>query len=81
MEIISFSSPETTRRPHSVDAIAWRAIGSSLRTLRQTTRSNCKAAEGSYLFVRTATGMDLRKIQDENAWRAERFEGLWSASQ
>jgi hypothetical protein len=36
--------------------------------------------EGSYLFVRTATGMDLRKIQDENPWRAERFEGIWSAS-
>ena len=40
-----------------------------------------QSGEGSYLFVRTATGMDLRKIQDENAWRTERFEGVWSASQ
>jgi hypothetical protein len=24
--------------------------------------------------------MDLRKIQDENSWRAERFEGVWLAS-
>ena len=39
-----------------------------------------QSGEGSYLFVRTATGVDLRKIQDENAWRAERFEGVWSAS-
>jgi len=39
-----------------------------------------QSAEGSYLFVRTATGIDLRKIQDENSWRAERFEGLWSPS-
>jgi hypothetical protein len=39
-----------------------------------------QTGEGSYLFVRTATGMDLRKIQDENSWRAERFEGIWLAS-
>jgi hypothetical protein len=39
-----------------------------------------QGGEGSYIFVRTATGMDLRKIQDENSWRAERYEGLWSAS-
>ena len=25
-------------------------------------------------------GLDLRKVQDENAWRAERFEGVWSAA-
>jgi hypothetical protein len=34
--------------------------------------------EGSYSFARTPTGIDLRKIQDENSWRAERFEGLWA---
>lgn len=39
-----------------------------------------QSGEGSYLFVRTPAGMDLRKIQDENAWRAERFEGLWTAA-
>jgi hypothetical protein len=39
-----------------------------------------QSGEGSYLFVRTATGIDLRKIQDENSWRTERFEGLWSAA-
>jgi hypothetical protein len=38
-----------------------------------------QTVEGSYSFVRTPTGMDLRKIQDENSWRAERFEGLWAA--
>ena len=35
--------------------------------------------EGRYRFVRTATGMDFRKVQDENPWRTERFEGLWTA--
>jgi hypothetical protein len=38
-----------------------------------------QTGEGSYLFLRTATGVDLRKVQDENSWRAERFEGLWAA--
>ncbi|HEY5742935.1 MAG TPA: hypothetical protein VIS99_10375 [Terrimicrobiaceae bacterium] len=36
--------------------------------------------EGSYLFVRAAAGIDLRKIQDENPWRSERYEGVWSSS-
>ena len=39
-----------------------------------------QSGEGSYLFVRTATGVDLRKVQDENTWRSERFEGIWSAA-
>jgi hypothetical protein len=39
-----------------------------------------QGGEGSYLFVRTATGIDLRKIQDENSWRAERYEGPWAPS-
>ncbi len=38
-----------------------------------------QGGEGSYLFVRTATGIDLRKVEDENSWRAERYEGLWSS--
>lgn len=39
-----------------------------------------QSGEGSYLFVRTAAGIDLRKIQDENSWRSERYEGLWASS-
>jgi hypothetical protein len=36
-------------------------------------------SEGTYRFVRTASGMDLQNVQDENRWRAERFEGVWTA--
>jgi hypothetical protein len=39
-----------------------------------------QGGEGSYLFVRSATGIDLRKVEDENSWRAERYEGRWSAA-
>ena len=39
-----------------------------------------QTGEGSYLFLRTAAGLDLRKVQDENPWRGERFEGVWQAS-
>ena len=39
-----------------------------------------QGGEGSYLFVRTPTGIDLRKVEDENSWRAERYEGLWSSA-
>lgn len=39
-----------------------------------------QGGEGSYVFVRTATGIDLRKIQDENSWRAERYDGPWVPS-
>jgi len=35
--------------------------------------------EGGYLFVRTPTGLTFRKVGDENAWRAERFDGAWTA--
>jgi hypothetical protein len=38
-----------------------------------------QSGEGTYLFIRTPTGIDLRKVQDENSWRTERFEGLWSS--
>lgn len=38
-----------------------------------------QTGEGTYVFLRTATGIDLRKVQDENSWRAERFEGPWTA--
>jgi hypothetical protein len=36
-------------------------------------------AEGRYGFVRTSTGIELRKVEDENPWRTERFDGMWSA--
>jgi hypothetical protein len=39
-----------------------------------------QAGEGTYIFVRTAAGIDLRKVQDENSWRSERFEGPWASS-
>jgi hypothetical protein len=35
--------------------------------------------EGSYLFVREGNGVTLRKVNDENTWRTERFDGAWSA--
>lgn len=35
--------------------------------------------EGSYLFVRAGNGVTLRKIDDENTWRTERFDGAWAA--
>lgn len=36
--------------------------------------------QGSYIFVRTPTGVTFRKVDEENTWRAERFEGAWMAS-
>jgi len=38
------------------------------------------AGEGSYLFMRTATGINFRKVEDANAWRTERFEGNWTSA-
>lgn len=35
--------------------------------------------EGSYMFVRSGPGVTLRKVEDQNTWRAERFDGFWSA--
>lgn len=35
--------------------------------------------EGSYIFVRTPTGLTFRKVDEENTWRNERYEGVWSA--
>ncbi|HEY5704965.1 MAG TPA: hypothetical protein VIS96_05270 [Terrimicrobiaceae bacterium] len=39
-----------------------------------------QSGEGSYIFVTTAAGIEMRKMEDENSWRAERFEGVWSAA-
>ncbi len=38
-----------------------------------------QAGSGSYVFVRTANGMTLRAIEENNTWRAERYEGAWLA--
>mgnify|MGYP002377604959 CR=1 FL=1 len=36
-----------------------------------------EAGPGSYMFLRTATGVNFRKVSDESSWRAERFDGAW----
>ena len=43
-------------------------------------RQRLEEVEGVYLFTRTESGIDLRKLQDENSWRSERFDGAWSAA-
>jgi len=39
-----------------------------------------QSGEGSYIFLRTPTGVTFRKVDEANTWRAERFEGAWNAS-
>lgn len=39
-----------------------------------------QGGEGSYLFVRTPTGVTFRRVDEANTWRAERFEGAWTAA-
>lgn len=43
--------------------------------------SNLDPAEGRYAIVVSGSKADLRKISDSNRWRAERFEGIWSAGE
>jgi hypothetical protein len=50
---------------HLADSSAWNA-----KTFQR--------GEGSYLFVRTPTGMSFQKVNEANTWRAERFEGAWT---
>jgi hypothetical protein len=69
-----YSEPEFRGR-YSLEGNKIVLADTSSRNSQQLQRS-----EGSYRFVRTASGMDLSSIQDENSWRAERFEGLWSAA-
>jgi len=40
---------------------------------------NFQSGEGSYLFIRTPTGVTFRKVDEQNTWRAERYEGAWAA--
>ncbi|GAB4170632.1 MAG: hypothetical protein Fur0032_09610 [Terrimicrobiaceae bacterium] len=51
--------------------------------IRLTDTSAANAAdldrsEGRYVFFVTPTSLELRKSSDDNRWRAERFEGIWS---
>ena len=39
-----------------------------------------QSGEGSYIFVRSPTGITFRKAGDENTWRTERFDGAWTAA-
>ncbi len=52
-------------------------------TLTDTSAFEAKqfnGSEGSYMFLRTPHGIQFTKVQDENPWRSERFEGEWSSA-
>ncbi|CAN5516091.1 hypothetical protein BH09VER1_BH09VER1_45470 [soil metagenome] len=52
-------------------------------TLEDTSAFEAKlfsGGQGSYMFLRTPHGLQLTKVQDENPWRSERFEGEWSSA-
>lgn len=38
-----------------------------------------ESGPGRYAFIRTPTGMTLRKLREENTWRDARYEGRWTA--
>lgn len=42
--------------------------------------SNLNTEEGRYVVILTGAAADFRKVTDENRWRADRFEGGWTAS-
>lgn len=42
--------------------------------------SELDRSAGRYRFVVSGSRVDLKRIDDENGWRAERFDGLWSAA-
>ena len=42
--------------------------------------SDLNTAEGRYALVITRTNAEFRKISDDNRWRSERFEGIWTSS-
>ncbi|MFZ4683295.1 MAG: hypothetical protein ACOYMS_12390 [Terrimicrobiaceae bacterium] len=39
-----------------------------------------QGGDGSYIFLRTPTGVTFRKVDDENPWRTERYDGAWSSA-
>ena len=38
---------------------------------------NYQAGSGSYIFTRTSTGMNFRRVEEGNTWRSERYDGDW----
>ncbi len=42
--------------------------------------SNLNTEEGRYVVILTGTSADFRMVADENRWRADRFEGGWTAA-
>lgn len=52
-------------------------------TLEDTSAFEAKqfnGSAGSYMYLRTPHGIQFTKVQDENPWRSERFEGEWSSA-
>jgi hypothetical protein len=41
--------------------------------------SRLNTEEGRYVVILTGAAADFRKVTDENRWRADRFEGGWTA--
>ncbi len=41
--------------------------------------SNLNTEEGRYVVIISGNSADFRKVADENRWRADRFEGGWTA--
>lgn len=42
--------------------------------------SNFSRSPGSYVYVRSANGVNLRRLNDDNAWRSQRYDGDWNSS-
>jgi len=42
--------------------------------------SDLDPSEGRYAVIVTRTNAEFRKISDENSWRSQRFEGIWTSS-
>lgn len=42
--------------------------------------SNFSNAAGSYVFVRSTNGVNLRRVNDDNPWRNQRYDGDWNSA-
>lgn len=42
--------------------------------------ANFSNTPGSYVFVRSATGVNLRRVNDDHPWRGPRYDGDWNSS-
>lgn len=40
-----------------------------------------KTGLGSYLFSSSGRTLTLSKVEDENSWRSDRFDGIWAVAQ